>query len=86
MAQLYPQLHDRLLTTAEIFYYYPDYPTLLQSYIWQDYDVAPQFPQFQKFLTFWERSIEGRLHSVRLSSAGLILCEQVQNAKFELLH
>jgi uncharacterized protein Usg len=32
------------LTTAEILYRLPDHPRLLQSYIWQDYDLAPSFP------------------------------------------
>jgi hypothetical protein len=34
-----------LLTTAEILYRLPDYPRLLQSYIWQHYDLAPRFPK-----------------------------------------
>lgn len=73
MAELIPQLHNRLLTTAEIFYYFPDYPTLLQTYLWQDYDRAPEFPLFHKFMDFWQRELDGKLHSVRLSSAGVIL-------------
>ncbi|HEY1095861.1 MAG TPA: Usg family protein [Alphaproteobacteria bacterium] len=73
MADLIPQLNDRLLTTAEILYYFPDYPALLQMYVWQDYDKAPDFPLFRKFLYFWEKELDGRLHSVRLCSAGIIL-------------
>jgi uncharacterized protein Usg len=86
MAELIPQLHNRLLTTAEIFYYYPDYPTLLQTYLWQDYDEAPRFPEFQKFITFWQRELDGKLHSVRLSSAGVILPGRLNTSSFELLH
>ena len=69
-------LHDRLmgyrLTTAEILYRLPDHPAMLQSFIWQEFDVAPRFPVLNKFLRFWESSIEGRLHSVRVASRGLI--------------
>jgi uncharacterized protein Usg len=72
MAQLGLQLKDYRLTTAEILYFLPDYQELLQTYIWQDYDIAPKFPVLSKFLKFWEREIEGRLHSVRLASAELI--------------
>lgn len=72
MADLVPQLHNRLLTTAEILYYFPDYPALLQLYVWQDYDRAPEFPLFHKFLHFWEKELDGKLHSVRLSSADII--------------
>jgi uncharacterized protein Usg len=60
------------LTTAEIFYRLPDHPAVLQSFIWQELDLAPKFPVLNKFLRFWETSIEGRLHSVRVAARGLI--------------
>lgn len=65
------RLRDTRLITAEILYHLPDHPTLLQSFIWQQYDVAPDFPMLQRFLDFWERSIEGKLHSVKLASVPL---------------
>jgi uncharacterized protein Usg len=65
------QLQDYRLTTAEILYHLPDHPHLLQSYIWQDLDIAPRYPQLHKFLDFWKREIEGNLHSVRVASASL---------------
>jgi uncharacterized protein Usg len=61
------QLSGHHLTTAEILYALPDHPLLLQTYIWQDYDLAPRFPVLQKFLNFWQRDIEGRLHRVTVS-------------------
>ena len=72
MANLLIQLQTRVLTTAEILYYFPDYPDLLQQFIWQDYDLAPQFPTLQQFLHFWHGNIDGRLHSVRVTNAGMI--------------
>lgn len=33
------------LTTAQIFYRMPDHPLVLQTYVWQDYDLAPDFPK-----------------------------------------
>jgi uncharacterized protein Usg len=66
------QLQDYRLTTAEILYHLPDHPALLQSYIWQDLDIAPRYPVLRKFLDFWTREIEGTLHSVRVASASLI--------------
>ena len=65
-------MRQRVLTTAEILYYFPDYPDLLQQYLWQDYDQAPQFPSLKKFLHFWECHLDGRLHSIRIANAGLI--------------
>lgn len=66
------QLRDYRLTTAEILYHLPDHPAVLQSYIWQDLDLAPKFPALHKFLDFWSRSLDGKLHSVRVGSATLI--------------
>ena len=66
------QLKDYRLTTAEILYHLPDHPNVLQAYIWQDLDIAPQFPVLNKFLDFWKRELEGPVHSVRLASAKLI--------------
>jgi uncharacterized protein Usg len=60
------------LTTAEILYHLPDHPVMLQTFIWQDLDIAPRFPVLNKFLKFWESSIQGRLHSVRVASRGII--------------
>jgi len=58
--------------TAEILYRMPDHPHLLQTFIWQTLDRAPNFPELTRFLTFWQREIEGRLHSVRLAHQDLV--------------
>ena len=55
------QLQGFSLTTAEILYRLPDYPQLLQSYIWQDYDVAPEFPKLVDFLDYWAANLDGLL-------------------------
>ena len=65
-------LHRNRLTTAEILYRLPDFPGLLQSYIWQEMDIAPDFPKLTGFLHFWERNLEGRLHTVRIANAELV--------------
>ena len=48
------------LTTAQILYHLPDHPHLLQTYVWQDYDIAPRFPVLIKFLDFWKSKLEVR--------------------------
>jgi uncharacterized protein Usg len=60
------------LTTAKILYHMPDYEKLLQEYIWQDYDIAPKYPGLKKFLEFWSKEIEGKLHSVYVADKALI--------------
>lgn len=59
------------LTTAEILYHLPDFPSLLQSFVWQDLDLAPKFPVLNEFLAFWEDNLDGRLHSVKMASRRL---------------
>lgn len=69
---LHEQLNGYRLTTAQILYHLPDHPSLLQSYVWQEYDLAPRFPRLEKFLDFWTTRLDGKLHSVRVTSARLI--------------
>jgi len=66
------QLEGYGLTTANILYRRPDHPWLLQTYVWQDYDLCPSFPVLNKFLNFWLEKIEGPLHSVTVAHAKLI--------------
>ena len=66
------QLEGYGLTTATILYRLPDHPRLLQTYIWQEYDLAPDFPVLLKFLNFWTRELDGPLHSVTVAHSRLI--------------
>ena len=66
------QLEGYGLTTANILYRLPDHPSFLQTYVWQDYDQAPRFPELNKFLKFWRDKLEGALFSVTVSHCGLI--------------
>ena len=60
------------LTTANILYRLPDYPAILQSYLWQEFDEEPEFPRLRKFLDFWSHKLEGLLYSVTVAHSGLI--------------
>ena len=67
---------DYRLTTAEILYQVPEYPDLLQSYLWQSLDRVPDFPKLNDFLSAWEKDLEGKLHSVRIGYVGIIQPEE----------
>lgn len=71
------------LTTAEILYHMPDHPAVLQSFIWQEFDIVPKFPALNKFLHFWTDNIEGRLYSVRVAARGLIAPSELKMADGE---
>lgn len=85
MANLILQLRDYRLTTAEILYHMPDHPKLLQTFLWQEYDLAPHFPELRRFLDFWTKEIEGKLHSVRVANKKLISAEDLRYAQSEYL-
>ncbi len=71
-------LRDYRLTTAEILYHFPDHPALLQSYVWQELDLAPKFPTLKKFLTFWDRELDGKIHSVKVMHAELVMPSDIR--------
>lgn len=66
------QLRGFSLTTAEILYRLPDHPSLLQTYIWQDYDLHPRFPKLAAFLDYWSKHLEGKLFKVTVAHRGLV--------------
>ena len=75
------QLKGGRLTTAEVLYYMPDHPRLLQSFMWQTLDVAPEYPRVHRFLDYWRREIQAVIHSVRLSSVGVVAPARVHFAE-----
>ena len=81
MSSLELRLRGYRLTTAEILYRLPDHPSMLQAYIWQDLDIAPKFPVLNKFLHFWESSLDGKLYKVTVASRALIDDAEVKLTK-----
>lgn len=77
MSNMILQLHDYRLTLAEIHYHMPDHPHLLQTFIWQDYDLAPAYPVLRRFLGFWVERIEGPIHSVYVARRRLLSAPDV---------
>tara|TARA_R110002074_G_scaffold398037_1_gene589277 strand:- start:323 stop:562 length:240 start_codon:yes stop_codon:yes gene_type:complete len=57
------------LTTVKVIYYLPDYNHILQEFIFQQYDIRPDYPKLDKFLRFWKKNIEARIHRVDFSSS-----------------
>jgi uncharacterized protein Usg len=86
MRSLELQLQGYRLTTAEIVYRLPDYPGLLQSFIWQSLDLAPRYPVLHRFLEFWVKNIEGRLHQVIVANARLITPGEMRAGTLLHLH
>ncbi|WP_265516269.1 usg protein [Nitratireductor luteus] len=73
------------LTTAEFLYHLPDHPRLLQSFIWQQYDIAPDFPELFRFIDFWNEKLEGPLHSVTYTHCHLVASSEWRNVTGEVV-
>ncbi len=87
MSDFERQLGDYRITTAEILYRMPDHPAFLQTYVWQELDLAPEFPVLKKFLDFWERNLDGKLFKVRVAHSEIIRPAEFRlNANLMTLH
>lgn len=67
------------LTTAEMLYHMPDHPHVLNTFIWQDYDRAPDHDRLLAFIDYWKAEIEGPLHSVRYAHRQMISAGEWRN-------
>ena len=74
------------LATAEVLYYMPDHPALLQSFVWQTLDLAPRYPRIHQFLEFWRREIDAVIHSVQLATGETLAPAKVNTATVILHH
>ncbi|HXP12929.1 MAG TPA: Usg family protein [Stellaceae bacterium] len=84
MPEISTQLRGYRLTTAEILYHLPDHPHLLQSFLWQKLDLAPRYPELRRFLDYWARNLDGKLHSVKVAQAALIAPPRWRHAAISL--
>ncbi len=76
-----PMLENYGLATAEFFYGMPDFPLILQIYIWQEYDMAPEFPRITKLVRYWHKNLEGPLYLVRIDHVKLIAPREIEFIK-----
>jgi uncharacterized protein Usg len=74
------RLKGARLMTAEVLYYMPDHPKLLQTFMWQLVDEAPRYPRLAQFLDHWRREIEAVIHSVRVAHGELLAPPEWRNA------
>lgn len=81
--ELSMRLQGWRLTTAEVLYYMPDHPSLVQSFVWQTLDLAPNYPRIRQFLDYWRREIEAVIHSVRLATGEDLAPAPVRHADWQ---
>lgn len=82
MRQIRNMLEGFRLTTVEIVYHLPDHPDVLQSFIWQEYDLPPYYPKLNHFLEFWRHNLDGKLHSVYVVSAEPMAIPEISSTQY----
>jgi uncharacterized protein Usg len=75
-------------TTAEIVYRMPDYPSLIQTFVWQNldlWDVDPRltFPHLHQFCAWWNDHLDGRIVEVRVGAKAVISPAEVNHVDTE---
>ena len=55
------------LITLDIFYYIPDYPMLVNEFVWQTEDLLPGIPRVHKFLKFWKENNLAAINQILIS-------------------
>lgn len=80
------QLQGFSLVTAQITYNMPDHLSILQEFIWQDYDMVPGLPKLQGFLDFWQEKLDGPIHSVTVEHRRIISPAEFRMAEELYLH
>jgi uncharacterized protein Usg len=78
MADLASQHRNHRHTTAERLNQMPDHPGHHQSFVRQDMDLAPRIPERHMVLDFRAHRLDGRLHPVKVTTAGLITAAEIR--------
>lgn len=61
------KLQGYQIVTVNIFYYMPDYQSIIQEFIWQTMDQVPQYYRVHQFLNFWHKNIDAVIKEILVS-------------------
>jgi len=53
--------------TLQIYYYHPDYRSLIQEFLWQTMDEVPELYRVHRFLNYWQRNIEAVIQEINVA-------------------
>jgi len=67
----HPYLNGYRLILADIVYRMPDHPGILQNFIWQELDLYPKLPILNRFIAFWNKNLDGKIHSIKVAWRGI---------------
>lgn len=52
------------LVTLDIFYYMPDHSSIINEFVWQTEDIAPEYQRVHKFLLHWQKNIDAVIQEI----------------------
>ncbi|MGD8327079.1 MAG: protein usg [Sphingomonadales bacterium] len=73
------------LCKARIIYRNPDDPKLLETYLWQELDHAPDYPVLKSFLRAWSAYCTSDIESVEVHQCKEVTPEDLEKASISLL-
>jgi uncharacterized protein Usg len=56
--------HPKQIVLVNVTYYRPDFPTLLQQFMWETDDYVPDLPRVHRFLLYWKEHIHAIIRAV----------------------
>jgi uncharacterized protein Usg len=76
-------------TTAEILYRMPDYPALVQTYVWQDLDrwhddPRLTYPRLRRFCEWWNPNLDGPIVQVRVGAVKAVTAGELKHVDAEM--
>ena len=63
-------IKDTRITTIKVYYWMPDYESILQLFLWQFDDIPPQFERAHQFLNYWHNNIDAVIEEILLAHSG----------------
>lgn len=70
------------LTTLQIFYYNPDYRSIINEFIYQLLDVSPRYPKSHEFLIFWKNNIVAPIKEIHIAQEDDIYPSSYRNVNY----
>lgn len=78
-----PKFKGYCFASIEILYHRLDYPSLLQTYLWQKLDVSPELPGVIDFLEYWHQNIEAQIRATRVACTPIVSDREIRHARAE---
>ena len=59
--------NTKVFLLTRITYSLPDYPHLVNEFVWQFEDITPELLRFNTFIDYWQKNIEAEIRCIEVS-------------------